>query len=286
MLIALCSDKGSPGTTTSALALASAWAGSAVLVETDLFGGDLAVRLRTGRGDALPEAPTVLTVAAAARTSCDPDLVSRYAHTFTGSLAVVPGHLCAEQAGRGVDWELLGSALAASEVPVFVDLGRLQAASPLVGLAARADLVVVVGRPVPGSVIRLRVRLNRLVPAMAAHPAAQRGRSPRVYPLLVSTGRHGPANVADLRRVLRDSPAHPFVAGAGFVAMEPGAVSRLERGEEPTKRLSRTALLRSAGAICDDVTALLGTEVAKVSAAADGSESVSRRLRLPVRGAT
>lgn len=286
MLIALCSDKGSPGTTTSAFALASVWSGSTLVVETDLFGGDLAVRLRTRRGDALPEAPTVLTVAAAARTSSDPDLVSRYAHPFTEAVAVVPGHLCAEQAGRGVDWESLGSALAASEVPVFVDLGRLQAASPLVGLAARADLVVVVGRPVPGSVIRLRERLARLVPAMAAHPAAQRGRSPRVYPLLVSAGRHGPANVADLRRVLRDSPANPFVAGAGFVSLDPGAVCRLERGEEPMKRLSRTALLRSAGAVCDDFVALLGTEVATVGVDADGSGAAGRRLRVPVRGAT
>ena len=252
----MCSDKGSPGTTTSALALASSWPGPTLLVETDLFGGDLGVRLRTRRDGALPEAPTVLTVAAAARTSREPDLISRHAHHFTEAVSVVPGHLCAEQAAGGVDWEALGSALAASEVPVFVDLGRVQAASPLVGVAALADLLVVVGRPDTGSVIRLRERLNRLVPAMAGHRAARRGHIPRVYPLLVSAGRHGPANVADLRQVLRESTAHPFMAGVGFLALDPRAVTRLETGADPAGRLSRTELMRSAHAVCHDISGL------------------------------
>ena len=53
MLIALCSDKGSPGVTTTALALGSAWVTPVVVVEADLAGGDLAIRLRP-HGAALP----------------------------------------------------------------------------------------------------------------------------------------------------------------------------------------------------------------------------------------
>ena len=66
MFVALCGDKGSPGVTTTALALASAWAGHAVVVEADPAGGDLAIRLHP-EGSALPETPTVLSVATAAR---------------------------------------------------------------------------------------------------------------------------------------------------------------------------------------------------------------------------
>ena len=66
MFIALCGDKGSPGVTTTALVLASAWAGQAIAVEADPAGGDLAIRLHPG-GSTLPETPTVLSVATAAR---------------------------------------------------------------------------------------------------------------------------------------------------------------------------------------------------------------------------
>lgn len=285
MLVALSSDKGSPGTTTSALALASAWSGSTLLVESDLFGGDLGVRLRRRREGALPEAPTVLTVAAASRTSSASDLASRHAHQFTRDLAVVPGHLCAEQAAGGVDWQALGVALAASSVPVFVDLGRVQAASPLVGVAALADLVVVVGRASPGSVVRLRERLNRLIPAVASHRAAPAGRRVRVYPLLVSSARHGRADVADVCRVLDDSRARPFVAGAGFLAWDPKAVARLETGEDPRGRLSRTELMRSADVVWKEIGGLVkhATEAslraAEVPSADDRRSSKQRSVR-------
>ena len=96
MLVALCSDKGSPGTTITALALASAWPEPAVVVEADAYGGDLAIRLRTQAGDALPEAPTVLTLATAARTARDSDVVTRYTQRINDQVAVVPGHLLAE----------------------------------------------------------------------------------------------------------------------------------------------------------------------------------------------
>ena len=46
MFIVLCGDKGSPGVTTTAVALASAWAGHAIAVEANPAGGDLAIRLR------------------------------------------------------------------------------------------------------------------------------------------------------------------------------------------------------------------------------------------------
>ena len=253
MLVAVCSDKGSPGATTTALTLASAWSGRAIVVEADPGGGDFAIRLRTSDGAALPEAPTVLTVAAAARTNRAPDLALRHAHRLTDDVAVIPGHLAPEQSAGVSEWESCGSALAASQVPVFVDVGRLHAGSVVLPVAAMADVVVVVARPDPGSVIRLRERLRRLAPALAAHG----GRPPRLLPVLVALGRHGAADVEDLRRILADSPARPFVVGSTFVAFDPGAVARLEAGEDPGGRLARTQLLRTARAVATQLTSLV-----------------------------
>lgn len=254
MLIGVCSDKGSPGVTTTALSLASAWNGQAIVVEADPGGGDLAIRLRTRDGAALPEAPTVLTVAAAARTSRTPDLALRHAHRLTDDVQVISGHLTPEQSAGVVEWASLGSALAASQVPVFVDLGRLHAGSVVLPVAAMADVVAVVARPDPGSVIRLRERLRRLAPALAG----QGGRPPRLLTVLVSLGRHGAADVEDLRRILADSPARPFLIGSSFVAFDPGAVARLECGEDPQGRLARTPLLRTARLVASELASLVG----------------------------
>jgi len=257
MVVAVCSDKGSPGATTTALALAAGWPGPAVAVEADPYGGDLAIRVRTGTGAALPEAPTVLTVATAARTSPPgalPDLVARYAHRVGPQLSVLPGHLAAEQISGVANWEPFAEALASSTVPVVVDVGRLHAGSPLLPVAARADVVVVVGQAQPVSVIRLRERLTRLVAPLAA----QRGSPPRLFPVLVSPSRHGRADVADLRRVLDDTPAGPLLVGVGYLAMDPAAVRRLEAGEDPTRRLARTPLLRTASALAVELSALTG----------------------------
>ena len=254
MLIGVCSDKGSPGATTTALTLASAWPTQALVVEADPNGGDLAIRLRTKDGAALPEAPTVLTVAAAARTSRSPDLTARYAHRLTEGVSVIVGQLAAEQSAGVVDWESFGSALAASEAAVFVDLGRLHAGSRLMPVAAMADVVIIVGRPDPGSVIRLRDRLNRLAPELAAIG----GRPGRLFPVLVSVNRHGRADVDDLSRILAESPARPFLVGAAFLAFDPRAVGRLESAEEPAGRLARTPLLRTARDVTAELRRLLG----------------------------
>lgn len=264
MLLAVCSDKGSPGATTTALALASVWSSPVVLVEADPYGGDLAIRLRTKAGAALPEAPTVLTVASAARTSESAALVSRYAQHVNDQVSVVPGHLVAEQLAGIADWEPFAAALAASRVPVVVDLGRLHAASPVLPVAARADVVLVVGRPDAGSVIRMRERLNRLVPALAE----RRGAPPPMFPVLVSPNRHGRADVADLGRIMTETPVGPLIVRTGFLASDPCAVRRLEAGENPAGRLARTPLLRTARTLAGEVADLLLPDAVSLTAGA------------------
>ncbi|MCW2766003.1 MAG: hypothetical protein JWO11_1962 [Nocardioides sp.] len=253
MFIALCADKGSPGVTTASLVLASAWRGPALVVEADPAGGDLGIRLRAPGGSALPEVPTVLSVATAARANHGDDVVSRHAHQFTKGVAVVAAPVAAEQLSGVGDWEPLAEVLASSALPVFADLGRLHGGSRVMPVAAGADLVIVVGRPEPASVIRLRDRLVRLAPELAAH----RGGPPRLFALLIAPGRHGPGLVGDLGRILDDATARPFVTGLGFLAHDPDAVQRIEVGEDSSGRLARGALMRSARVVVDDLTPLV-----------------------------
>ena len=49
-LVALAADKGSPGVTTAAVALAAVWPRPALVAECDPSGGDLAMRLHAPGG--------------------------------------------------------------------------------------------------------------------------------------------------------------------------------------------------------------------------------------------
>jgi hypothetical protein len=253
MLLALCSDKGSPGTTTTAVALAAGWPTPAVVVEADPYGGDLGLRLRTETGGVLPETPTVLTLATAARTWTTGRIVQRYAQRINDQISVVPGHLVAEQAAGVPDWLPLATSFAGEDAPVLIDVGRLHAASPLLPVAARADLLVVVSRAETGSMIRLAERLARLVPALAAH----RQEPPRLFPILVGLDRHRVADVADLRLMLEETSAAPLVVGTGHLAFDLAGVARLMAGQDPSGRLARTAVLRSARRTAADLAPLV-----------------------------
>jgi len=263
MYIALCGDKGAPGVTTSALALASAWPGPAVVVEASPSGGDLAIRLHP-KGSVLPETPTVLSVLTASRNIREQDPVSTHAHVLNSTTAVVPGPALAEQIANIGDWSPLAEVLGRTQTPVFADLGHLHASSPMLGIAARADVVVVVSRPDMASVVRLRERMSRL----ATDLAQLRGAAPRLFSLLISTNRHGAADLADLRSVLAETPAMPFLVDAGFLAYDAPAVRRLEAGEEPAGRLSRTDLLCTSRAVASQLERVAGslTQVAAASA--------------------
>jgi hypothetical protein len=252
MLVALCSDKGSPGTTTTALALASGWPTPSVLIEADPYGGDLGLRLRTETGSVLPETPTVLTLATAARTSTGPGVVQRYAQRVNAQVSVVPGHQVAEQAVGVVDWHPLAEALHEEESSVFVDVGRLHAGSALLPVVAAADLVAVVGRAETAAMIRLRERLTRLAPGLASARQAP----PQLVPILVGLDRHRCGDVADLRRLLEETPAGPLVAGVGHLAFDLAGVARLMAGQDPAGRLARTVLMRSARRLAAELAAL------------------------------
>lgn len=243
MLVALCSDKGSPGVTTTTLALAAAWPGEAIVVEADMYGGDLAMRARTAGGGVLAETPTVLSMASAARTSGDAHFVARYAQRLRDGVLAVPGFAMAEQ-GAGVgDWTHAGQAMAHSTHPVFADLGRIHSASPTLPVAAAADTLVVVSRSDLGSVVRLRERLIRLVPAITALSDSP----PRIVVVIVTSRRYAVGDVEDVQRFLEDCAVAPFLAAVAHLPLDPGGVAHLLHGRAASgRRRRRTPLSKAA----------------------------------------
>lgn len=253
-MIAVGADKGSPGASATALVLASSWPEPATLVETDPWGGDLLLRVRRNR-EVLADRETVLSLAAAASAARDSegrapsmnsDLVARYCQSLSAQVDVVPSPLLAERTQAVADWRTLAAALSASARPVVADLGRIGAGSPTMPVAAAAQTLVMVCRGETASVIRLRERLLTLVPALAE----AKGTAPKVIPVVISHHRYGPADAADLLAAFKDSPVEPFVPGAGWLAWDEEALTRLYAGEDSSGRgLGKSRLMRSAAAL-------------------------------------
>lgn len=240
MLTVVCADKGSPGVTSTALALASAWPTPALLVEADAAGGDLGIRLKTENGGVLPDKPTVATLAAAARNVTDRSgLVAQYAFTINDQVRVVPGYLVAEQ-GSGMSplWEELAITLQASADDVIVDVGRVQSTSTAMRIIEAADAVVVVGRDSTSSVLHLRERVSHLRSALG------HGRT-TIVPLLVAGHRHAATALAELDEILAVSGLD--TTESTYLAWDVAALAELEDGDDPRgRRLSRSLLMRTA----------------------------------------
>jgi hypothetical protein len=119
------------------------------VVEADPAGGDLAARYR------LSVTPGLMSLAAAARRSTDPDLVSEHAQVLPGGLPVVVGPTRADQAraaltamaGADSGGGVLGSFTGRGDVVAVVDCGRLHPDTPLAGVVAAADQLLIVARP-------------------------------------------------------------------------------------------------------------------------------------------
>lgn len=261
MLFAVCSDRGAPGSTTTALALAAARGLPAVVVEADPYGGDLALRLRPdgNRKHPLPLTPTVLGVAAG-RSSQRPqagpigmpterrdeprhlDLWRDGSHELNRTVRVVPGFLTAEQ-GTSLAWPVLTAALEAQTVPVFADLGRIHTGSPSMPLAAAADALITVCRGDMGSVTHMTERLEQLVTAIAE----RNGRPPLVLPIVVADRSHGARLAARVADVLSETGVAPALRGVGWLAWDPSAVQSLQEGGDPwAKPLRKSHLMQSA----------------------------------------
>ncbi|MFD2355658.1 hypothetical protein ACFSTC_49890 [Nonomuraea ferruginea] len=187
-LIVLAADKGAPGVTTAATALAAVWPRPVLLAECDPAGGDLAYRLPAVDGGVLNPGKGLLTLGATARRGLDPAQIPAHTQKVIGGLDVLVGLTHGEQAaGLTWLWGPLGRALAGiPEADVIADCGR--AGRP--PAARRPD-----GRGRPGGAARPRHPRPRRPPARA--PVDQQG--PR---------RRGDRRPAQLPRLDRGGAPH------------------------------------------------------------------------------
>jgi hypothetical protein len=172
-LITVAADKGAPGVTTTALALAAVWPEPVLFAECDPAGADLVFRFPAADGRQLEPRRGLLSLAVAGRRDYQHQQVWPHTQKIPGGLDVLLGVTNAEQgAGLSTLWGPLGKILAALPgTDVIADCGRLGPDGPFYDLLAQADAVLLVTRPELGDIIRLRDRAGAVVAA-----AGQRGR--------------------------------------------------------------------------------------------------------------
>ncbi len=223
-LVTLVSHRGSPGTTSLALALAAAWpapfANQKILVEADPVGGVLSLRL------GIPEDPGLVSLAAATRHGLQRDELWEHAQALPGGLAVVPGPssvAVASQLLATCAANLAGWLAARPDLLVVADAGRLSPSSVALPFVQAADLVVVVAAPI----------------AEQLHGAAQQlsilTSDTPVGWCLVGDGQYDVASVEDAFSI-------PVI---GMVPVDRRGADQLF-GKSPGKKLERTPLVRGA----------------------------------------
>jgi hypothetical protein len=273
VLIAVAADKGSPGVTTTAVALAAVWPRPVLLAECDPAGGDLVYRLPGPGGDRLDPRRGLLSLAVAARRDLHPAQLWTHAQKLRGGLDVLLGVTSAEQ-GAGLEplWGPVGSVLAGlPQADVIADCGRLGPDGPHYDLLAHAAAVVLITRPSLGEVVRLRDRAAAV--SVGVH---RRGtRSARAGALVVADHRGFSRALAEVGQALgRDSG----VSVLGGIAFEPRSAELL-RGEWGG-RLDKSLLIRTAR----DVAGQLAGQ--PVSAPSPAHGSAPARGGAPGRGGT
>ena len=210
-LIAIASDKGAPGVTTAALALAAVWPRPVLLAECDPAGGDLVYRFPAVGGGHLDPRRGVLSLAVVARRGMQPQQVWEHAQKLHGGLDVLAGVTNAEQgAGLSLLWGPIGKVLASlPQADVIADCGRLGADGPLYDLLAEATTVVLVTKVHVADVIRLRDRAAAF--AAAAQSRGRRGFGVGV--VVVADHKRFRASLGEVQHVLGQANAPATVLG-------------------------------------------------------------------------
>ena len=239
-LIVIAADKGAPGVTTTALALAAVWPRPVLLAECDPSGGDLVYRFPAAHGGSLDPRRGLVTLAVAARRGLQPGQLWEHTQKMAGGLDVLTGVTNAEQgAGLGTLWGPLGGLFAAmSGGDVIADCGRLGADGPQYDLVAQAAVVLLVTRPNAGDVIRLRDRAAAV--AAAANARGRRGFTSAVA--VIADQRNLRATAAEVSQALAQGDVPAGLVGG--IADDPKGAELL-RGAWGG-RLDKTLLIRTA----------------------------------------
>ncbi len=163
-LVTVAAAKGSPGVTTTALAMGALWPRQVLVAECDTSGADIPLRMSAEDGGVLDSERGLLSLAAAGRKGLNSDLVLAHGQRVLGGLEVMVGPRVPEQAAGLTNlWPQLGPAL--DGIPgydVIADCGRIGTTTPQAALIRASRLLVLVCTTDPSSVIHTRERLATL----------------------------------------------------------------------------------------------------------------------------
>ena len=271
-VIAFASAKGSPGVTTTVLALAWVWPHIApgrrvVVIDADVAAGGVATGYLQG---AASSGRGILSLA----TGRSNDAVASFWDSLislddAGSRLLLAGVTDPAQA-RVVEnsWTPLAGVLdqldsADAPIDVLVDLGRLGTANEAVALRQRADLVILVMTSSLTSVATARPALRRLTDERVAA-----WREANAVASMV-VGERQPYSSGEIGEVL----GSPVMAS---IAEDSSTASVFSRGTAPGARFSRSPLIRSSSAAAELIRAAV-TGDAQVPAFAPASVGASSR---------
>jgi cellulose biosynthesis protein BcsQ len=252
-LIAIAADKGSPGVTTTALALAAAWPRPVLLAECDPAGGDLVYRFPAPDGEGLDPRRGLLSLAVAARRGLQSHQVWEHAQKLNGGLDVLTGVTNAEQgAGLNPLWGQVGRVLAdVPQADVIADCGRIGADGPPYDLLAEASVLLLLTKPEMGEVIRLRDRVNALTAALDRR--GRRGLPTAVA--VIADQRHSRRALGEVGHVVAQAGSGAQLIGA--IADDPGTAAQLGAGSGTASRLAKSPLMRTAHDIAGQLATVL-----------------------------
>jgi hypothetical protein len=241
VIVAVGSDKGSPGATTLATTLGVVWPGERVLCELDPRGADLPFRLMGANGQHMAAQPSVASLAVAARPGAAAPQLLQFAQPTVWGVPVVRGEVSTRSSSK-VAPHLPAIAQLAASWPgaVLADLGSLQPNNPALVVGKAAEIVLLVMRATTEGLGHLRTRVEELSEYVGD---PRRPRTP-VGVVLVADGR-GEGAVVHRTRALLESIGSPAPV-VGVFRHDPAGAAQLWAGQV-TKKFFKSALAVSAG---------------------------------------
>jgi hypothetical protein len=265
-LIIVAGDKGSPGVTTSSVALSAAWPRRAVVAECDPHGGDLVYRLAAEQGGPLDPNTGLLSIALAARRGFDTRALPQHLQRVHGGMDVLLGLGTAEQAAALAPlWQQLGRAFDQfADVrygdtryggDVIADCGRVGPDSPTLAMMAYATMVLLIARADAEQVAHVRDRVNGLSQKLHATQGASASVArPPIGVVLIAPPRDAKRVAAQVGELLSATAGGAEVLGV--LADDPDGAAALNG--RARARIDRSLLIRSARDVATSVTRRYG----------------------------
>ncbi|MGW3352170.1 hypothetical protein ACWDA3_53505 [Nonomuraea rubra] len=248
-LYALMSAGGSPGVTTTALAVTYAWEGRALLAECDPAGGNVLQGLLGGSMEGHESG--LLELALAAAHDPDPAVLWRYVIALDRDARewlLLPGlrdprHLVQLDGA----WDTISGALKAAQdkADVVIDVGQIGRVDTPMSLISATDLAVMLLHPTLRHVAQARPRLDALGRYVGAD-----------VPVALCVVGNGPYSLKEISSALYDLPV------LAWIPDDKKSAEVLSDGKQARKSFHRSALMRGASALGTAMRRRLSAETA------------------------